>query len=505
MEPSNILILQALTGSGKTAYAAAAAHEHSVIALSHTKVLQRENYGITYGFDYLFGRGNYRCALDESHSARRCYHKQRPSRCPMFAACRYYIQRGLCQNSHKTALNYAYWMTAKWPREKAASALTVMDEAHLLSDLVIEHSSVTVTDKQRRQFNLPDFPLITSRGQSMGMQANPVDSARKWLARARVALTGKMLEMESKINLSPTFRKKYDATENLWFSIVGAQKSLTASPNNWFIRSGPRARELQYGRRAPGFVCKPLTARHHFPRMFLMGGPALLMSATIGNFETFAQELGIEGARTLRVPSVWTPEMRPVYYDEGAPSIGNKTSRAGYEKQADIIAKMLRSVPSHWTGVIHVTSKKRAQNLGSMLAMRGLADRIWTPSRGAGTEQQMDEWEKAKQIGKGRLAIAWSWWVGMDLLDEKINIVAKTPYPFLGSEYGRERMLHNGKMYLQRTAWRLQQGCGRTRRGRPQDYDIDGKRAGLVAVVDQNWKRVRNYMDDDFLQSMTAW
>ena len=51
-------------------------------------------------------------------------------------------------------------------------------------------------------------------------------------------------------------------------------------------------------------------------------------------------------------------------------------------------------------------------------------------------------------------------------------------------------------------AQQLQQGCGRTRRGREQDYDLNGERRGLVVVADENWHRVRKYLDDDFRESM---
>jgi hypothetical protein len=46
---------------------------------------------------------------------------------------------------------------------------------------------------------------------------------------------------------------------------------------------------------------------------------------------------------------------------------------------------------------------------------------------------------------------------------------------------------------LQRTAWKLEQGLGRTRRGRREDYDIDGVN-GYVAIADGGWSRVKKYL-----------
>jgi hypothetical protein len=40
----------------------------------------------------------------------------------------------------------------------------------------------------------------------------------------------------------------------------------------------------------------------------------------------------------------------------------------------------------------------------------------------------------------------------------------------------------------------MEQGLGRTRRGRAEDYDSAGERRGLVAIADGNWKRVQKYL-----------
>jgi len=52
-------------------------------------------------------------------------------------------------------------------------------------------------------------------------------------------------------------------------------------------------------------------------------------------------------------------------------------------------------------------------------------------------------------------------------------------------------MKYSGKMFLQRTSWMLEQGLGRTRRGRDEDYDPG---TGLVCIADKNWHRVQKYL-----------
>jgi len=91
---------------------------------------------------------------------------------------------------------------------------------------------------------------------------------------------------------------------------------------------------------------------------------------------------------------------------------------------------------------------------------------------------------------------------GYDGLEEKITISAKTPFPGLGDEFERERMNYSGSMYLQRAAWKLEQSLGRTRRGREEDYDVEGERRGLVAIADGNWMRVKKYLSENFKEAL---
>jgi Rad3-related DNA helicase len=501
----DVIIVQAPTGSGKTALAAALACENDVIALAQTKLLQEENYGGIYGFDYLFGKGNYHCPFTKQ-TASSCKFVRGPARCNYNKnSCEYHIRKRAAIASKKCSLNYAYFLTAKWPSKRAEKGYLVLDECHLLPDLVLEHSSITLTEFDRRLWRLPTFPSISSRASGVNLfNNNPTEEAASWLGDVYQVMRDKVSQLEKEAEHDDSRQGLLGQAKDLMYRVDATLTSLNEKPMDWFIRSGRWARS-SYNGHSPGFICKPLTARHHFPSRFLLGGKVILMSATVGNFRAFAEELGIPDYKSIRVPSQWEPSKRPVYYHSDAPSIGQKTTRAGYNRQAEIIAAMLRSVPSSWSGVIHCTSKQQAKDLAGRLAQSGFGKRIWLPASGQGTNTQIASWHETKKRQQNALAITWAWWVGVNLLEEKIAITAKTPFPFIGADYGRARMMYDGKFYLQRTAWRLMQGCGRTRRGRPQDYDSDGQKAGLVAVVDSNWKRVRKYMDDDFLESMTQW
>jgi Rad3-related DNA helicase len=145
--------------------------------------------------------------------------------------------------------------------------------------------------------------------------------------------------------------------------------------------------------------------------------------------------------------------------------------------------------------------------LADRLARRGLQDRVWVPpteqgGKWLGTQEQMLAWETRKAEIPNSIMCAWQFHEGMDGLQERICIMAKVPFPNLSTEYEKQRMQYSHRFYNQRTAWKLVQALGRTRRGREQDYDTEEEMRGYVAIGDGNWTRVKRYLSEDFLEAM---
>jgi Rad3-related DNA helicase len=512
MGGGQVAFLEAPTGSGKTAIARAAGATTSVTALCKTNALQEANYEINYGFDPLYGRGNYPCSLDSSVSAGLCeYAEIGMHKCPSSDVCQYLVQKAEVKASMVRSLNYAYWMTARWPKQEMTDYL-FLDEAHLLSEIVLDRVGCTITDADRKEWGLPNFPSISTASTGMMLtQVDPYDEAICWLEKARSRMQDhwRVLSKKVKVSQDKDTKKKFQKCEQLGYKIKATLDGMQLSRGEWYIVSGPRAQV--YGRqRRPAFIARPLTARHHFPAMFLGDWKTVAMSATIGDFDTFAEELGINGYIGIRVENQWAPEQRPVYYHPDAPRIGRGSSDKDYDKQAQLIAGMLREVPSEWSGIIHTVSKAQTMAIANRLARNGLQNRIWPMpqkhnGKWLGTNEQLALWHQKKQSMKGAIMVAWSMWEGIDLLEEKVNIVAKTPFGFLGDPYEKARMRYSGKFYLQRTAWQLEQGLGRTRRGRPQDYDTENEKRGLVAILDGNFTRCKKYMSAGLQEALVQW
>lgn len=516
------VVTSAPTGSGKTSFAAAlgwggGGDGTKAVALVKTKSLQVENYGRSYAFAVMKGKSNYDCANGDAFpgaTANDCLFSNAMPKCPASGQCDYLHAKSAARASQKTSLNYAYWLTAWWPRaelaelSKGGRAALVMDEAHQLSDITLDHTSCTVSMRDRLAWDLPSFPILhgQARPEDVAVADEWIEQTIRtvWAAIKPLAeKRDKYAETESsEYLLDESEQKTLTAGERLRGKLEAVGAAMSARGDDWYIRSGPGTLS-NAGAPLPGFVARPLTARYHFPGLFLGPWTSVMMSATIGDAATFTEELGIERYLYRDIPNQFTPDQRPVFALP-APAMGqkNRYDEAVLSEQARVIADAIKTCPREWSGIIHVTRKTEATELRQRLAHHGIGARLWTPKPTDSTDWAMRDWQRFKGRVTGAIAITWAWWEGYDGVDEKICIVAKTPFPNLADDYERARMAYSGTMFLQRTAWNLEQALGRTRRGNVEDYDGDGQRRGLVAIADGNWTRARKYMSPGLQQAI---
>lgn len=491
-------ILEAPTGSGKTAVARAVSQKYKTVALVRTKVLQEENYDREYQFKAIYGRGNYACvhhSVPSGTMADECqFAEMGMSKCPQYGECPYVMARETAKESQRAVLNYAYWMHVyqKW----TPCEILVLDEAHQLPDIVLDWAGIKVSNAERIRWNLPPFPVLRGDMRSRSVFSDKVtlnaeDAALAWMTESRQILLVHHHKLSGEAEFSKRARKDLRSCELLGKKVLASLEAMQAVRDCWYISSGPTERGRSISEWE--FFAKPLTARYHFGHYFRHGPHSILpMSATIGDFETFANELGISDYNTLRVPSVWPVESRPVYQLD-VPRIGKKTNETGWKKQAEEIAKAIAAAPETWSGLIHVNSMNEADALSARLRRLGLEQRIYVQKR-ISTERAVEDWDSHRERHPNAILVTWALWEGYNGLDEKINIVAKVPYPFLGEGYERARMSYNGRFFIQRAAWKLEQAIGRTRRGREEDYNSGDEIRGLVAVADGSINHVKSYL-----------
>jgi len=515
-----VSITEQPTGSGKSPQAMALSHasatEDKVVALTESRNLQRQYQATFRDCHVHYGRSNYPCVNPEytpwQLTAERCPFQPHMNDCPYYGSCPYIVSKHRAIASRRTTLNYAYWLVAN--RHFAPDWL-VYDEAHMLSDITLNYVGTSIGQHTVDRWGLPDIPEIEDASFSLfGSTAEkPEDVAVSWLDNCLEVMGSILVDLRAKFKDNPSKENgnTLSSAENLNSKIYSTMEAIasTSANSHWFIRSDNEA-GFYHGHAEPAFICRPLTARYDFKRV--LGAPdntrSLMMSATIGDPETFAAELGLANYNFRAVPNQWPPETRPVHILD-VPGMGRgsvEKDASAWDKQADAIAAAILNCPRDWHGLILVTRKTEAKLLAERLARRGLQDRLFVMPGADGsyvpTEQQVQAWEKRKKKHKGSICISFSLWQGYDGTQERILIAAKTPFSFIGDPYERARMQYDGKLFRQRAAWTMEQGLGRTRRGEADDYDTDGKIRGYVAIADGNYVQIRKYFSQSLREAL---
>ena len=144
--------------------------------------------------------------------------------------------------------------------------------------------------------------------------------------------------------------------------------------------------------------------------------------------------------------------------------------------------------------------------LSERIAKHDLAERVWVMPGADGsyvpTQMQVEAWNKRLEQVPNSICFSFSLWEGYDGRKEQFVILGKVPWPFIADDYERARMLYNNSFFLQRTAYTLEQGAGRCRRGELKDYNLNGEINTYVAIADGSWHRVQKYLSQSMQEAI---
>lgn len=487
-------IIQAPTGSGKSAIATALTvnDNNSVRVTTHSLNLQRQ-YADGYGFDAIYGMAHYPCAeWNNTASASNCLYSEAMFSCPSSDICEYLIQRKTVKESHKQILSYAYLLAATWPWD-AVTDFIVFDEGHLLPDITKDACSVEYTPDQLYKMDVRRYPTVNISSASMR-----VSMGVKWLSDVlvfRAKEYNKLLAIPPAVRMrNPTLGKKMRSIASEISRLRRTIAHATDHPEDFYCTWD-----------ASRFRLVPMTSRLYFKGLFIRGKThrPIIMSATIGNPETFARELGLgNNWEFINVPSVFPPESMPVFTFKDAPALGYNTSHNGWQQWGQLIARQIKDLDLSWSGIIHVASAKQAQQLSEMLARHGLEDRLYIPA-GKSTNDKIASWQARKQKIPNTLAISYSFFMGLDAYDDQINIIGKVPFATL-DEVGRAKLEYDKGIYARDAALLVEQAAGRVRRGVPEHYEVDGEpMRKFVAIADNRYGMVKKEFSSHFQECLT--
>jgi Rad3-related DNA helicase len=466
------LILCAPTGFGKSPLPAACSIDFRTLVLVLHKSLQSANYKDQYDFDLLYGKSNYPCTEKNKNPQTSflpqikytAYDCGNPD-----CLCPYQKQELHCIESQRVSLNYAKFLMSTSFTERFQPDFLFLDEAHNLPDITMDFVGLSLNwDNEFLQCPGGVKPRLMAR-------LNYNEAMAIFRQCARAVENNKPVQSED----LELWRKWKRVSQKI---AVTDYILSNGSLNDWYYEATDKS-----------LIIKPLTAKYHFKRLFGVADKVVLMSATIT--PNIAERLGLEQNEFdfMKVPSSWPTPSRLVY-DLCGPAINWKSSEADKEKQAKLIATVLHERKS---GIIHVSSKSQASVLLQRLyrAADNLDVDFHMPTLGIGTENQYQEWIEVREPGV--YCIAWNFHEGVDLGPDNINIMAKTPWPSIGSNYEKAKLEYDPQWYNEKTAYTVEQLFGRHQRGIANHYKPGTK---MAYIADNSWHRLKTNLSLDFIR-----
>lgn len=472
------LILCAPTGFGKSPLAAMASINQRTLALVLHKSLQSANYQEQYDFDILYGKSNYPCLERNTRNNQSSFLSYMPWTAYDCSNpdcnCPYQEAYSRCLTNGRCSLNYAKYLASSKFIDRFEPEIIFCDEAHNLPGIVMEHVGLTL-----RWDN--EFINFKHRPEPERLQ---YIEAMHYLRNCYKAVNSNKPDREKELR---KWRKWKRLKQGILVTgeLIGGKE-----PEDWFFEVDKEK-----------LLIRPLTARYHFKNMFDKASTLVLMSATIT--PNIAERLGLEDDEWdyHEVSPIWPVPTRLVY-DLKAPAMNWKSSEADKQEQTEIIASVLRSDCS---GVIHVMSKVQAYEL--MVRLEAISrnyhyrdTEFFIPTTGIGTDKQYQEWQSVRR--SNMYCISWNFHEGVDLGDDAINIMAKTPFASLKPGYEQARKDYDIQWYNEETAKKMEQLFGRTQRGIDEHY-LPG--AKLSYIADSSWHRIKTNLSDDFRMRVRNW
>lgn len=473
----HVQFLELPTGSGKSAIPTALGQEMPVLVYVESHKLL-EQYEDEYGFKIVKGMAAYDCVLPEKVSAWKerfdrtpkvseCHFKEM-SDCPVYDRCPYIKAREAALASKRMACTYAFGILSMKVRQR--TGITVWDEAHLAAGIVVNLSENSFTGNFFTNYSLP-APTLPFRSGLM----RPTEKTKfiDWLRKCQKQLevppknllfeeTNEWVAAYERISRLLGYFKK---TEELYFSYDPKGYS-------YKVKMGGRTIEKTTSR----LLVKPLTAALNVPKLIGARPYTILMSATLGNPEPLAKELGFKDYEFTSYPHPIPAQYRPVF-DLGFERMtwANLSSRPIlFKLQGNVIANWISKLPPEWRGIALTSSYDKAKRLREALSTTQIGNRLFEFSEGLGVTERISQFYENIEFGKIAVDISYGWGHGISFSWDKARFIAVGSVPFGEFQDPFQKVRRENVKGAEDFAWwtaytAVPQICGRVSRGEIQE------------------------------------
>lgn len=484
-EGHRIVVLEAPTGSGKSAIAVALAREaSSAYLLTAQKLLQDQYLRDFADLALMKGRSNYECLVTPTHAAAAPCLVGRTF--PACDDCPYFRAKDVAMAADRTVMNYPYFLAETQfaggfgPRE-----LLVVDEAHNLERALMSFVEVRLSDADLARVGVVD--RLPQGDDTWGLIDGALDLVPALAERLRALhATLEGLPPSSDVAAEALRAKRWiDATMT---GLALLAESSDAGEADWVVESGrdPAGRRLAFRPVDVAAFAEPLLLR--------FGQRVLLMSATILDPTTYLASLGVDPdeVAVVRTPSTFPVEHRPIRLMPVAHLTRHRMER-DLPKLAGAVAALMRRHPDD-KGVVHAHSYRIARAIEDALPA-DLRGRVRSHADASGRDATL----ASHLADRGpTVLITPSMTEGIDLAEDaaRWQAICKVPWPYLGDPQVAARRDRDPHWYAWRACLTVVQAYGRSVRSaddRAVTYLLD---AGFPAFLRGQRERLPDWFLD---------
>lgn len=444
------VVLEAPTGSGKSAIAVTLAREaESAFVLTAQKVLQDQYVRDFADLAIMKGRSNYPCLIAPTHAAAApCIAGRRLPACD---ECPYFTAKAVAMDARVTTMNYAYYLAElNYSGGFGHRDLLVLDEAHNTEAALMGFVQVSIGEAQLARAGIPRA-LPPDLGPEAAFDFVD-DLLPELLARARAIDAELKADATSEADVQRLRVKQW--LESAYARARLLLESHASGELEWVV-------ERHRNEAGPHLTFKPVEVSS-FAEELIFGHAdrVLMMSATILDPPTFLRSLGIaeREAAVVQVPSTFPAARRPVVLKPSA-----RLTRRHLDRDLPLLAAAVSELAADHEmekGVIHAHSYRIAAHLAKNLAS-DQRHRVVTHVDAGGREDALN---RHLHSPEPTILITPSMTEGIDLAEDlaRWQVLCKVPYPFLGDPQVAARMERDREWYDWRTCLAVVQAYGRS-------------------------------------------
>lgn len=448
---------------------------HGTFALTITKSLQDQYYGLFDDSALLKGKSNYQCQVNvdvDVENAPCLLAPKQKEDCWSKNICPYYNARNKALVDQFSVLNYKMFLTL--PGHVKRKNFIVCDEASELEDEIVKHFSVFVDPEKFKLLGVKIPYLYTTN----------MEDVYRWLNQIMV-IVGEHIEQLTKKHSSKTTTLNINDKIKLNF-FKNLHRTLNLIEETWS--------KCEYVCQREGKTVRlmPLRVDALSKYIFDYGENILLMSATIVDHKNFAKTLGIDQYKYIEVDSTFDSNKAPIYV-----SVTNKLNKGNMDKMLPKILTQIQSIcesHKHEKGIIHTHTMQITQYLQKQLKDGRFLFRD-TESR---NENILSKHSKSEEP---TVIVSPSMTFGVDLRDHlaRFQIIVKGAFLPLGDNRIKKLFDEDKVWYTNKMLINLVQACGRGIRSKDDycvTYILDGT---VYDVILANRVKLPKYFLDRFV------